>query len=103
MKKTSLLKNAVLLSLVFLSWIWTASCFAETTGNFSVEIVDVDPVAKASLAFEDKLYVRVKYESELPLRFQATGMLNGSALDGSINNFGLLHPPGEVEALACQE
>lgn len=101
MKKTSLLKTTLIICVIFLSWAWAVPCIAETTGNFSVEIVDVDPVGQSSLAFEDKLYVRLKYQSELPLRFQAVGKLNDSTMDvGSINNFGLLHPPGEGEALA---
>jgi hypothetical protein len=101
MNKSYLFKNTLLVSLVLLACFWATTSVAETTGNFSVEILDVDPVAHTSLAFEEKLFVRMEYESEVPLRFQAKGVRNGSALDvGSINNFGLLHPPGKGEALA---
>ena len=74
---------------------------AHTTGNFSVEIVAIDPASRTTLAVEDKLYVKVSYESEMPLRFQADAIRNGSVLDvGKIKNRALLHPPGKGEAMA---
>ena len=73
----------------------------ETSSNFSVKIVAIDPAVRSELAVEDKLYVKVEYVSKLPLRFQAVAMRNGSALEvGAIKNHALLHPPGTGEALA---
>lgn len=75
--------------------------FAETTGNFSVQIAETDPAVHSTIELEDKLYLKVVYESEIPLRFQAQGLLHGSALEvGAIKNHALLHPSGEGEALA---
>ena len=75
--------------------------FAENPENVHVEILDVDPNVKSTLNLQEKLYVRVSYQSDIPLRFQALAMRNGSALQvGAINNHALLHPPGEGEALA---
>ncbi len=69
--------------------------------NVLVEITAVDPAGKAALGIEEKLFVKVNYESDIPLRFQALAMWNGSALEfGAIKNAGLLHPSGKGEALA---
>ena len=78
-------------------------CISSATrgGDFGVRIAAVDPPVKSDLAIEDKVYLKVEYESELPLRFQASGVRDGSEQDvGAIKNMALLHPPGKGEALA---
>lgn len=74
---------------------------AQSNDDVLVEIAAVDPAGKATLGIEEKLFVKVNYESGIPLRFQALAMRNGSALEfGAIKNAGLLHPSGKGEALA---
>ena len=60
----------------------------------------IDPAVSSVLGNEDSLYVRVHYESEIPLRFQAIGMHSGLPLQvGAIRNPAALHAPGDGEAL----
>ncbi len=74
--------------------------FAQSAEGVLVTIGDLDPSASSTLGNEDSLYVRVVYESERPLRFQAIGMLAGLPQQvGAIRNPAALHAPGNGEAL----
>lgn len=74
---------------------------AQASDNVLVEIADVDPQGPTTLELEDKLYLKVHYESDVPLRFQALAMFEGAVHEvGAIQNLALLHPPGKGEALA---
>jgi hypothetical protein len=65
-----------------------------------VELDALDPQVSSSLGNEEMLYVRVRYESSIPLRFQALAEHEGSVLEvGAIKNPAPLHAPGEGEAL----
>ena len=81
-----------------------ACCFASLAQAFDphgVEIVAIDPDTKTTLGREEQLYVNVRYEADIPLRFQAIGMFNGAPLEvGAIKNPPALHAPGTGEALA---
>lgn len=91
---------------VFLVFVMMASLLvvvpaASAAEPVRVAITAVDPDAQATLAFEDKLYLQVSYESDVPLRFQALGMFDDAVLEvGAIKNNGLLHASGEGQALA---
>lgn len=66
-----------------------------------VDIVAVDPGVQTMLGSQDKLYVKIHYKSDIPLRFQALAMRNGSHLEvGAIRNPGALYASGEGDALA---
>lgn len=74
---------------------------AVAAGNIEIAILAVDPGAETKLGTEDKLFLKVHYKSDIPLRFQAIAMRNGSNLEvGAVSNPGALYAPGEGEALA---
>lgn len=74
---------------------------AVEAGDVEVEILSIDPGVETGLGNDDKLFLKVRYKSDLPLRFQALAMREGSALEvGAISNPGALYAPGEGEALA---
>lgn len=69
--------------------------------NIEVDIIAVDPAAVTELGNQDKVYLKVHYKSDIPLRFKALAMRDGSALEvGAVSNPGALYAPGEGEALA---
>ena len=69
--------------------------------NILVEIKGLDPEVESTLGNDDMLYVLVRYESDVPLRFQALAMRDGVALEvGAIRNPAALHAQGSGEALA---
>lgn len=95
------LKHATLLACLLLFCASLTTVSARTTGDLKVDIIAVDPADSATISYEDKLYVKVRYETEVPLRFQAIAALDGQPLEvGAIKNPGGLHAPGTGEALA---
>ncbi|PLY01079.1 MAG: hypothetical protein C0623_05910 [Desulfuromonas sp.] len=69
--------------------------------QLSARIVEFDPKPGASLAFYDKLFLRISYESDIPLRFQAIPMRDGQPLEyGAMGNKPFLQESGKDEALA---
>ena len=65
-----------------------------------VEIASLDPASESILGNDDMLYVLVRYESSVPLRFQALAMREGTPLEvGAIRNPAALHAQGRGEAL----
>lgn len=51
--------------------------------KFQAEITETDPPEGIVLKANEPLYVRLKYQSNQPLRFQAAGYLNGSKINRS--------------------
>ena len=95
------LKSAPLVLFLFLFCISPTTAFAQSVDNMLVEIVAVDPAGSATLSNDEKLYVKVRYETDVPVRFQAIAMLDGSPLEvGAIKNPATLHAAGTGEALA---
>ena len=75
--------------------------FAQPADNILVEIGRLDPGAESTLGNDEMLYVLVRYQSDIPLRFQALAMRDGAALEvGAIRNPAALHASGSGEALA---
>jgi hypothetical protein len=94
--KTSLF--AIFLSFVCL---YVRPSVAQPVDNVLVELVSLDPGAESNLGSDDRLYVLVRYESAIPLRFQAIAMREGTPLEvGAIRNPAALHAQGNGEALA---
>lgn len=86
--------------LLFVSFFPSVS-FSQPPGNLLVEIAKLDPSVESTLGNDDMLYVQVKYESDIPVRFQALAMRGGSTLEvGAIKNPAALHASGQGEALA---
>ena len=80
---------------------FASSIFAQSADKLLVEIARLDPGVESTLGNEDMLYVLVRYESDIPLRFQALALLDGTALEvGAIKNPAALHAQGQGEALA---
>jgi hypothetical protein len=97
MNRYKILFTAIALSLIYLSGSW---CFADTAENVQVDITALDPAAQSTLGSDEMLYVLIKYESAIPLRFQAVAMLQGEPLEvGAIRNPEVLHAPGRGEAM----
>ncbi len=94
------LKPAPLFFCLLLLCISLTTAFAEPA-DMLVEIVAVDPAVSSTLGSDEKLYVKVRYEADVPLRFQAIAMREGLPLEvGAIRNPAALHAPGAGEALA---
>jgi len=95
------LKFAFLLFCLFVCCISLSTAFARSNDDVLVDIVAVDPAQSATLGNDEKLYVKIAYESEVPLRFQAIATRDGLPLEvGAIKNPPALHAPGAGEALA---
>lgn len=75
--------------------------FAQSADNVLVSLASLDPEIESTLGYDDILYVKIRYESDIPLRFQAIAMREGVPLDvGAVKNPAALHAPGSGEALA---
>lgn len=94
------LKNTLSVIALLLVCFFTSSAFSQSTDNLLVEITKLDPGVESTLGNDDRLYVLIHYESDIPLRFQALALHSGSALEvGAIRNPAALHAPGSGEAL----
>ena len=95
------LKFVALIFGLFVSCISLSTAFARSADNVLVDIVAVDPAAQATLGHDEKLYVKIAYESDVPVRFRAIATRDGLPLEvGAIRNPAALHAPGAGEALA---
>lgn len=84
-----------------LACLYCSPLSAQPLDNTLVEIVSLDPSAESTLGNDDALYVLIRYESAIPLRFQAIAMREGVPLEvGAIRNPAALHSQGSGEALA---
>lgn len=88
--------------LIILCSLGFVSCWAITVSAAQVQL-DIsaeDPAQPADLGSNEMLYLLVKYDSDVPLRFQVTALLNGHPLEvGATRNPPVLHAPGRGEAL----
>lgn len=97
MTRLRILFTVVILSTICLYGSW---CLADSAEKVQVEITALDPASQAMLGSDEKLYVLVKYESAIPLRFQAIATHEGLPLEvGAIRNPAVLHAPGSGEAM----
>lgn len=95
------LKSAFSVILLFLVCSLASLSFAQSTDNVVVKIDALDPEVESTLGNDDMLYVKIRYESDIPLRFQAIAMRDGIAHEvGAVKNPGTLHAQGSGEALA---
>ena len=87
----------VLLTLFCLVAAWA---FASDVEGLKVEILAVDPDKSVKLGKDEKLYAKISYQSNEPLRFQAIAMRDGFPIEfGAISNPGALYGSGSGEAL----
>jgi hypothetical protein len=94
------MKNTFFVTLLLLVCFFTSATFSQSADNILVEITKLDPEVESTLGNADMLYVLVRYESDIPLRFQALAMHGGSVLEvGAVRNPAALHSPGSGEAL----
>jgi len=94
-------KNLFWVIALFLVCFSPLSSFAQPAENILVEIERLDPGVESALGNDEMLYVLVRYQSDIPLRFQALAIRDGAALEvGAIRNPAALHAPGSGEALA---
>ena len=95
------LKSTFTVVALSLACLFCSLSFAIAADDLQVELVSLDPQAESTLGNDDMLYVRIRYESGIPLRFQAIAMREEIALDvGAIKNPAVLHAQGSGEALA---
>ena len=86
--------------LVTAAWLALACSTAHAAGQ-TVQVAEADPGHGAVLAMDDTLSVRLTYESETPLRFQASGYRAGSEVtSGARMNPAPPYPTGSGEAIA---
>lgn len=77
------------------------SAVAQSGDRFSVEIAEVDPQSDATLAAREPLYLRIAYDSDIALRFQATGFVDGVEVrETEAMNIAPSYQPGRGEAVA---
>ena len=94
------LKNTFSIIVLLLVCLCSSSSLAQPQDNILVTLVNLDPGVKSTLGNEDMLYVLVRYESDISLRFQAIAMRDGAVLDvGAIKNPAALHSVGSGDAL----
>ena len=94
------IKTSFVLIVVLIACFCGSFSFAQSADDVLVSIESLDPVESSTLGNEDSLYVLVRYESKVTLRFQAIGMREGLPLEvGAIRNPAALHAPGNGEAL----
>lgn len=73
---------------------------AQASERFSADIVDADPPSEATLAAREPQYLRIAYDSEIALRFQAAGFVDGvEARETEAMNIAPSYPPGHGEAV----
>jgi hypothetical protein len=94
------LKNTFsVIAFVFIT-LYSALAIALPMDNILVNLADKDPGVESTLGNDDMLYVLVRYESDIPLRFQAIALRGGAVLEvGAIRNPAALHSQGKGEAL----
>jgi hypothetical protein len=80
----------------------TCNCAAaQSSEGFSVEIVEADPESEATLDAREPLYLRIAYGSDIALRFQAAGFVDGVEVrDTEAMSIAPPYPPGRGEAVA---
>lgn len=85
---------------LFLSCFFCQFSFAQDVNNIQVKIVALDPGIESTLGNDDMLYVQIRYQSDIPLRFQTIAVREGMAQEVlAIRNPATLHAPGKGEAL----
>lgn len=95
------LKNTFSVIALLLVCLCSSLSFAQSADNILVKLVTLDPGVESTLGNQDMLYVLVRYETDIPLRFQAIAMREGAVLEmGAISNPAALHAVGNGEALA---
>jgi hypothetical protein len=86
--------------IILLVCLFSTASLCQPSEEVIVTIEALDPAVTSVLGNEDSLYVQVRYESEVPLRFQVIGMHSGLPMEvGAIKNPAALHAPGNGEAL----
>jgi hypothetical protein len=93
--------HVITLCFLFSSSLLTPPLFAQNTDKLFVEVKEFHPGNGATLELEEKLYLRLQYDVEQPVRFQVIAMRDNSILEvGAIKNPPVLHAPGQGDALA---
>ena len=78
-----------------------AWCSAVWAAEVKFDVSAMDPSKPESLGSNEMLYLLIEYESDTPLRFQATAMHEEKPLEvGAVRNAAVLHAPGQGQALA---
>jgi len=76
-------------------------CSVVWAAEVKFDVSAMDPAAPESLGSNEMLYLLIEYESDTPLRFQATAMHEEKPLEvGAVRNAAVLHAPGQGQALA---
>jgi hypothetical protein len=78
-----------------------ATSLAQSAERFTVDITGSDPQSEATLDAREPLYLRIAYDSNVRLRFQAAGFSDGvEARDTEATNIAPSYPSGRGEAVA---
>lgn len=75
-------------------------CCAPSANALSLQITDFDPSRTTQLGSSERFYIRLAYQSEVPVRFQPEAYLKGTRLEvGAVAKSPVLQVPGEGEAV----
>ena len=75
--------------------------WAQPAPQVSFRVVETDPAARTTLDGRQALYLRIAYESDVPLRFRARAYTDGGSTElGAATNPMPAYPAGQGEALA---
>lgn len=77
-----------------------APAAGERPARASFDIVALDPGAKATLAASERLYLRIRYESPVPIRFTVAAFRQETLAEGAFTSSTPPYDAGRGEALA---
>jgi len=95
-----LLKTALAIVVLLLAGTFSLLAAEPKTGETSYRIVATDPGAGALIANGDKLYLRISYESRVPVRFQIEAFRQELRQEDAITSSTPPYDAGRGEALA---
>ena len=89
----------ILLGALQLTGIGTATAEVRPAASFNLQITALDPGTGTSLAAGDRLYLRVSYQSPVPVRFVPEGFRQGTVQDAAVTSSTPPYSAGRNEAL----
>ncbi|MBW2477578.1 MAG: hypothetical protein JRE63_09690 [Deltaproteobacteria bacterium] len=95
------LKIVLALLLVIFTHSLSIPVLAKEDGKVALDITALSPESNSTLGLKEKLYIRIGYECNQPVRFRIMALLNGELSKvGAKTDLPPLHPAGSGEALA---
>jgi hypothetical protein len=96
----SFLKSALAMLLLLLAGSVACPAAEQTAAKLAFRVVAQEPAAASTLASGDRLFLRIVYDSAMPVRFQAAAWRQEVLQDEAFINSSPPYPAGSGEALA---